>query len=129
MIEQQLIQRLVDGNTLAAGDVRPEFRAENTGASPGIVLQRTQEDQPRGLNGEKLATRGTFNVDCYGADYQTVKQLSEQVRVLLDGISGAYGSTRIWACRLVGNQDLTEVDGDKTIRHTSLTFNITYVES
>lgn len=131
MIEQEIIQRLRSANTAAGSDVRPEFRVENTGTSPGIVVQRTQEEQTRTLDGTPLATRGAFNIDCYGSDYQTVKQLAEEVKASLDGFQGLLVPAalyRVWSSRLVGNQDLTEVDGQKVIRHVSQTFVLTYVE-
>lgn len=127
MIDQDLITFLRSTVTSAEQRVHSSLLPQET-SYPAVAVTRTSGSVDRGLGGEVIMGRGTFRIDVYGRNFDSMFEVSEQIRAALDGYRGLMLSTSIMNCQLRDVSDFSEEDGDRKLRHLVHDFSIVYSE-
>ena len=102
--------------------------------APFISFRRISYVRVNSLDGPTTLARPTMQIDCWGSDNETMVQLSEAVRSLLDGFRGQMGDDNIEVRRadLVGQNDDPEDPtdaGNVKIHRNRMDFEIWHIES
>lgn len=127
MIDQDLITFLRARRTGAGDRVHSSLLPQET-SYPAVAVTRTSGSVDRGLGGEVILGRGTFRIDVYGRNFDTMFEVSDDIRAALDGFRGLMVSTSIKHCQLRDVSDFSEEDGDRKLRHLVHDFSIVYSE-
>lgn len=127
MIDQDLITYLRTQVPAAEDRVHSSLLPQET-SYPAVAVTRTSGSVDRGLGGEVIMGRGTFRIDVYGRNFDSMFAVSEEIRTALDGLRGLMGSTSIKHCQLRDVSDFSEEDGDRKLRHLVHDFSIVYSE-
>ena len=125
-IAQGLMNELRDDATLAAlvgARIWQEFAAQNA-TLPYIVFSRTSTESGLVMEGVDTLRNIRFQVDCYAQTIASLNSVRSRVGQLLDGKSGTLGAEAIQFCHIEGEQDLSDLVGDKAIRRISFQVNI-----
>jgi hypothetical protein len=127
VIDRDLIEYVSALDTAAAGRVYTGNAPQNT-PPPYVVLARVSETSERTLDGTVILNRATFALNAYGATYEDAHAVAAALKTALDGYRGAMGETNVmFARRESFGPDLSEVDGDKTLRHLPSEFTFAYL--
>lgn len=127
MIDQDLITFLRARRTGAGDRVHSSLLPQET-SYPAVAVKRTSGSVDRGLGGEVILGRGTFQIDVYGRNFDTMFEVSDDIRAALDGFRGLMVSTSVKHCQLRDVSDFSEEDGDRKLRHLVHDFSIVYSE-
>lgn len=128
-----LHQHLIDAATLAGTKVSPA-RSSQLDTLPRIVYERIGEERAHHFVDPDGFPRSTWQINCYGTTYAQAWNLSEEVRLALDGLNadddtmGSGGYTAAVDVYMTARNDaITEMklDGsDEYVPGFSLTFSI-----
>ena len=105
---------LITGNspqTTAAGRVYPYLPQVVT--FPAIRYTRITTTRHQSIDAEVGVTNAVVQVDCMASTYDAAKTLADEVRTILHGYTGAWGSLTCRNCVLEMESDLNEIDGDE----------------
>lgn len=127
MIDQDLITFLRARRTGAGDRVHSSLLPQES-SYPAVAVTRTSGSVDRGLGGEVILGRGTFRIDVYGRNFDTMFEVSDEIRTALDGFRGLMVSTSVKHCQLRDVSDFSEEDGDRKLRHLVHDFSIVYSE-
>jgi hypothetical protein len=127
VIDQDLITFLRARRTGAGDRVHSSLLPQES-SYPAVAVTRTSGSVDRGLGGEVILGRGTFRIDVYGRNFDTMFEVSEEIRTALDGFRGLMVRTSVKHCQLRDVSDFSEEDGDRKLRHLVHDFSIVYSE-
>jgi len=82
---------------------------------PAIRYQRISTERTLSLTGPVGVNNGTVQVDCRADSYSEAKDLADEVRGILHGYSGTWGTLTARLVNLETESDLEYIDGDKVI--------------
>lgn len=99
--------------TSAADRVYPRLPQGVT--HPAIRYQRISTNRMLSIGGPVGVTAATVQVDCRADSYSEAKGLADEVRVILHGYTGTWGTLRARLVNLESENDMEYVDGDKLI--------------
>lgn len=127
MIDRDLIEFIAALETDAGPRVYTGNAPQNT-APPYVVLARVGEPRAeRTLDGTVILNRATFALNAYGATYEQAHAIAAALKTALDGYRGTMGETNVLVARRESfGPDLSEVDGDKTLRHLPSEYSFAY---
>ncbi len=91
---------------------------------PAIRYQRISTQRFQALNGSVGVTNATIQIDCMAANYSQGKDLADEVRSILHGYSGAWGSLTARLVVLETENDLDYIDGDNVSHWVSQRYTI-----
>ena len=97
--------------TLAVSRVYPRLPQGVT--FPAIRYQRINTVREQALDGNVGVTEVTVQVDCMAESYVSAKTLADEVRVILHGFTGAWGTLTARLVKLDTENDFYEQDGDR----------------
>ena len=97
--------------TLAVSRVYPRLPQGVT--FPAIRYQRINTVREQALDGNVGVTEVTVQVDCMAESYVSAKTLADEVRVILHGFTGAWGTLTARHVLLDTENDFYEQDGDR----------------
>ena len=123
-IEQGLYS-LITGNspqTAAAGRVYPRLPQGVT--YPAIRYQRISTTRFQSLDANVGVANAVVQVDCMGESYSDGKALADEVRSILHGYSGAWGTLTCHLCVLESENDLDYIDGDDVLHWVTQRYRI-----
>lgn len=124
-IEEGLYKYLSDAS-VASGRVYPVKAPQNV-AKPYVVLSKASGERTHALVGPVGHARPRFRIHIFDSTYKGVKDVSNQIRHLLDGYSGLMGTVTVKACSLITEIDLYE--DDTYLHHNVLDFLIGHTEA
>ncbi|HRC61628.1 MAG TPA: DUF3168 domain-containing protein [Dehalococcoidia bacterium] len=127
MIDKDLVAFLKARQTGAGTRVHSSLLPQET-AYPAVAVTRISGSVDRGLGGEVILGRGTWRIDVYGRDFESMFGVSDEIRDALDGFRGLMGTTSIKACQLQSFSDFSEEDGERKLRHLVHDFSIVHSE-
>lgn len=86
---------------------------------PAVVLHLITRDSQRHLTNAAALARSTVQADCHAQTHDTAENLSEQVRLVTEHYTGAWGVETIRHAQVDGIVDLSEdpVDGSQLVNH------------
>lgn len=135
MIDQNL-KAYISGLGTAAGDRVHLGNAFQDTQMPVVVIRRVSGSTPRTLSGQALFSRAQYTISVVGRDYASVMPVVNQLRAALDGFRGLIGvgtpvpQTNVLSARSSQDPvDLSDLDGDVTLRVMSLEFFFVYQEA
>lgn len=123
-LEQGLYSKLTGNSplTTAAGRVYPRLPQGVT--LPCIRYQRIATSRTQAINANVGVTMATLQVDCMGENYSDSKVLADEVRAILHGFSGAWGSLTAHNVVLETENDLDYREGDDVVHWVSQRYAI-----
>lgn len=74
-------------NGLASGNVY-FMRAPQNSTGPFIIIQRTDSERWRAINGPSGVAQAFIQIDAYASEYIAAKELGAQIESILDGYAG-----------------------------------------
>ena len=108
---------------LVGARIWQEFAAQDA-ALPYITFQRISQVTGLMLDGVDTLRTHRFQVDIFAAGIASANAVKARVGQLLDSKSGTLGAVKIKFCYVDGEQDLSDLEGDKAIRRISFQINI-----
>lgn len=108
--------------TSAAGRIYPRLPQQAT--YPAVRYQRIDTNRTQAINANVGVTATVVQVDCMGESYSDGKTLADEVRTILHGYSGAWGSLTCHNCVLESETDLEYIDGDEVLHWVSQRYTI-----
>lgn len=99
--------------TSAADRVYPRLPQGVT--HPAIRYQRISTNRVLAITGPVGVTAATVQVDCRATSYSAAKGLADQVRAILHGYTGAWGTLTARLVNLESENDMEYIDGDDVI--------------
>lgn len=123
----QLLSSLASGNVFM-------LRAPQNVTAPFIVVQRVAGERWRSINAPCGLAQVTVQIDCYAAEYFTMKDLSNDVENILDGYRNTvyYGSSspqesvRIAGCSMQGESEILDQTEEPFLYRNTMTFLVTF---
>jgi len=110
-IEKDIHYRLShdpDVSAAATGGIWP-MKLEQGWTLPAITYQRISGERAHNLGGPSGRARPRFQIDCWAADYDGAKDLSNKVRLCLDGFKGDINTeSDVGGITLEGDRDIWE---------------------
>jgi hypothetical protein len=94
---------------------------------PYIIYEKISGERVHDLSGPSGQARPRIRIHIFGGTYDSVKNVSQSVRQLLDGYSGSMGSEQVDACSLITEIDLFEEETET--HHNVLDFFISHNET
>ena len=82
---------------------------------PAIRYQRISTDRTHALDSTVGVTAATVQIDCRAESYSASKSLADEVRAILHGYRGAWGTLTARLVDLESENDLEYQDGDELI--------------
>lgn len=116
---------LITGNspqTSAAGRVYPRLPQGVT--YPAIRYQRIATQRMQAIDSNVGVTMATVQVDCIAESYSACKALADEVRSILHGYVGAFGTLIARNVMLETENDLDYHDGDDVLHWVSQRYAI-----
>jgi len=104
---------MLSGNspqTSAASRIYPRIAQGAT--LPAVRYQRISTQRTLSLDDKVGVTNAVVQVDCLADTYSECKTLADEVRSILHGYQGAWGSLQCRLCDLETEIDLEYIDGD-----------------
>lgn len=101
-----------DVQALVNGRVYP-MRATQKAQSPYVTYLEIDSDPTNTDNGVSPLDTDTYQVNCFGENYEASFQLYEKVRAALDGYSGTVDTTKIGYCRYEDRNAVYDEDGKR----------------
>ncbi len=119
--------------TLASGNVF-FLRAPQNSTGPFIIIQRTDSDRWRHINGPSGTAQAHIQIDCYDGLYISAKTLAAAVESILDGYTGLvyYGTNspqqvvEIRGVSLISDHDNLDQTDEPVLYRNISTFLVTY---
>jgi hypothetical protein len=108
--------------TSAAGRVHPRLPQNVT--MPAVRYQRITASRVHALDTTVGVTSATVQVDCFADTYDEAKTLADEVRTILHGYRGAWGTLVARHVSLETESDLYEQDGDRVTHWVSQRYMI-----
>jgi len=112
-IEKDIYYQLTDDtdvSTLVGDRVYP-MKLPQGWTLPAITYQRISGERAHCLNGPSGRARPRFQIDCWAEDYDGAKDLSDKVRLCLDGFKGDINTeSDVGGITLEGDRDIWEED-------------------
>lgn len=93
---------------------------------PAITFNRITGQRELMHSGRSGLAHPQFQVDCWADDYTEVKQLAEQVRLVLEGYGGSMGSST--GCAVVWFGDIDDFDEESESYRVIITVEIWHNE-
>lgn len=130
MIDTDLIAH-IQGLATGAGARVYYGNAPQDPTLPLVVVSVVSRQDQRALSGELIYTRSVFRLDFFGKIYDDVHAIATAVDASLNNFRGALGTT---TTVLIGRResfgpDLSEVEGDKTLRHLPAEYSFAHKEA
>lgn len=107
MIEEALFSRLSGfaGLSSLVGDRIYPLKLPQKPTLPAVVYQRISGARVRSLLGSSGLASPRFQFDSYAAGAKTSREVSEQIRLALQGFSGTVAGVRITGITFEGDRD------------------------
>lgn len=119
-------------NTVAADDISIARRWQE-GTPPQITFSRLRRENVFHLGGAVGLARAQIQVNCYGSNYAEARDVSEEVRQLLNGVHNTdFGSTRVRSVELLDDKDEFELEEDLSetgVEVVPMVFGVWYTET
>jgi len=112
----------VSPQTTAGGRVYPRLPQGVT--FPAIRYQRITTNRVQSLDANVGVTEATMQIDCMAESYSAAKALADEVRVILHGYRGAWGSALCRNIMLDTENDFYEQDGDEVTHWVTQRYRI-----
>lgn len=109
-LEKGLVTKL-KSQTTAGARVHPMLPQGIT--FPAIRYQRVTATRTQALNANVGVTSVTLQIDCFADTYSQAKTLADEVRTILHGYRGVWGTLTARHVSLETENDLYEQDGDR----------------
>jgi hypothetical protein len=116
---------LLTGNspqTSAVGRVYPRLPQGVT--FPAVRYQRISSNRNHSLDDNVGVTDVSMQIDCMAATYTATKTLADEVRTILHGYQGAWGTLICRMATLETENDLEYVEGDDVTHWVSQRYRI-----
>ena len=86
---------------------------------PAIVLHLIDRESTRHLTNAGGIARSRLQVDCFGMTHNDAENLAEQVRLVTEHYTGAWGTETVRHSQVLGVTDLSEDprDGSQLVNH------------
>jgi len=125
-MERGIFEKL---KTFAGGRVYA-LQAPQNSKTPFVVFQRIESERWRSVNGPSGMAQARLQVDAYGDDYYTVKELAADIEAALDGFRGTVefdgGSVNIGGISLQTDEDLLDQTMPPQLYRNRAEYLVTY---
>jgi len=123
-LEKGLYSKLTGASpqTSAASRVYPILPQEVT--FPAILYARITATRQHSLDANVGVTEATVQVDCMAESYSEAKTLADEVRVILHGYRGSWGTLIARHVTLESENDIYDQDGDRVTHWVSQRYRI-----
>lgn len=133
-IEQGLKEHLAAATAvtdIVSTRIYPNVRPQES-ALPALVYTRLPGTRETQMSGPAPMVKVRIQVDCWHNSYAGVKTLADAVRTALNGVGIAspnlLGTQSVQLVELESDQDIPEIEGDKSDYRVSQDWIITYLE-
>ncbi len=120
-LEKGLVAKL-SGQTTAQTRVYPRLPEKAT--FPAIRYQRIFTSRNHSLDGNVGVTQAMLRVDCMAKTYSQAKALADEVRVILHGFAGTWGTLIARHVTLDTENDFSEQDGDRVTHWVAQNYRV-----
>ena len=112
----------LSGQTTAATRVYPRLPEQVT--FPAIRYQRISTVRNHSLDANVGVTEATLQVDCMAKTYSKAKTIADEVRTILHGFTGTWGTLIARHVTLDTENDFSEQDGDRVIHWVAQRYRV-----
>jgi len=112
-LEKGLYTKLTGASPQTAAGDRVYPRLPQGVTFPAILYQRITTTRRHSINATVGVTEATIQIDCMADSYSEAKSLADEVRVILHGYRGSWGSLTARHVSLDTENDQYNQDGDR----------------
>jgi len=123
-VEKGLVSLITTNSPQTSAAARMYPRLPQGITFPAIRYQRISSERFQALDANVGVNNVTIQVDCMADSYSESKVLADEVRVILHGYSGSWGTLTCHLCVMETENDLEYMDGDDVLHWVSQRYRI-----
>jgi len=123
-LEKGLYTKLTGASPQTSAGSRVYPRLPQGVTYPAILYARVTATRQQSLNANVGVTEATVQIDCMAETYSEAKTLADEVRVILHGYRGTWGTLKARHITLESENDIYDQDGDRVSHWVSQRYRI-----